>query len=722
MFKRFTVILVSMFIIAALAVSICWENIQGVELYSDNPVTKPYRIAQDLGGKWNSYSSLRQALTYENEAMDNMIDVLDLNQAKDLIIPSSQGFDVAAKKFSVTGKWSYKTAQLVLEGVNGKVSVFLNGIDDVNLIGEVEGNGGVYILNFPASRFDFSKENTLYLKTEKNSIQQNRIFGWLWPEQGKITGQIRLEAVSETTIDLSSIAVSYDSAKKQVKARVKIKHHDMLEQGPWVLNGALTTNQQKLAECVLPLSTNGKFEQDAELIFQVPTAHSWSPEDPFLYELNLNITNNRGGYDSLQLPVGIRQLGTANGKWTMNGTALDVRGQIISQEQEYTIRNQRQTEAFLKNLKSGGYHVICFMGFFPDESWLYAADKLGVGVWLEMPVGFTASSKIPNPAVFEDLAAVAAKHPSVLAWTVAKGIDDSAASSEYLQKTGDMISGFSQYQLSFPKDPVDSSITENILILPEGLQGEWGKLTYYSDGSANVVQPSDSKWKTEKVAVILWLICLVFLSAQNFFSIKWKYQELFNDLPKRAVRRAFFWCCLSLVARMGTLGAIVASPLFNLPVDTIPPWISYDFTWLKEVQDLPFALVCILISFFLIVLRLLQVGVAASAFPQNPGTLGLTCWMERKYGWIVLVGVAFVLTIYGMPYYFPIATYILLSVIFLPARIRGSWKAGGKHSRLLIVPATVFFGILITCLWHYQDFSYLIQMVLPNIDFSFQLF
>jgi hypothetical protein len=72
MFKRFAALLIIFFLCSLTALIFFWRDTPGLELYSDTPVTKVDRISQDLGGKWNSYSSLREAYAGETERTGKM--------------------------------------------------------------------------------------------------------------------------------------------------------------------------------------------------------------------------------------------------------------------------------------------------------------------------------------------------------------------------------------------------------------------------------------------------------------------------------------------------------------------------------------------------------------------------------------------------------------------------------------------------------------------------
>lgn len=727
MFNRIFTSIIAVFLCAFFVLLFFWQEPLGMALYSDSPVTHAHRLSQDLGGKWNSYTSLRQAWIREAShfMQEEAKEESSLIQAKSVIIPSDQSFHVAAKRFQVTGKWGFKTAQFVLEGVYGKTRIFLNGIEEANYLGEFEGVGGLYTINVPPSRFNFDHENVLYLELSPAQLQKNQLFGWLSPERGKVTGQVRLEAVSETTIDFAKTAISYRELDRKVMIDISLKHHTTLDYGPWVIYGVLKDQEQKkVAECLLPMDTNGEFQQQITLPFELSQPQFWHPEQPYLYELDLVLTNNLGDYDSMQIPIGIRKGAVTFQKWMIGDQAFQVKGEILTAEQAFSLQNQRQAEDYLTNLKSRGLNTVYFMGFFPDEGWLYQADRLGIAVWLEMPVNMMSKDKIPSPDTLTELILTAKRHPSVMAWSGAKGSELSEQQQHYFQELRKLHKDIPVYRVNVIGETQRFSMEEEGAVLnleSDGLSGQWGKLSYADiDQSKGISLAGEEPvtaqgWKEEKAAAIVWLCWLIIFSIQKLRYHKWQYTELMKLQPKRTVRMAAFWSCLGLVSRRVTLGGIITGLIFKLPLSPLP-WLSYDFGLLIALRNQSPWLIWLLISIAFIILRVFQVGLAAPSFPQTPGAFALSCWLERRGNWLLFVGIAWVMTFYGFVWYLPLAVYGFFYLIFCPMQIRDVWKTGGKYLILMVVPMTLLIVAIATVVYHRSDFSYVGKMVLPEIQ------
>lgn len=712
MFKKSAYILTVIYLIAFFAVAFYWQDDSGIGLYSNSQVTRAYRMNQDLGGNWEAYGSLQEAFNRERISGQGKeeFNIWKMFNNRHIILPSNKGFQVAAKKFKVTGKWGAKTAQLVLNGVYGKARLFLNGIDEVNFLGEVDGLGGNYTLEIAAARLNYSDENELYIEMSPGSADQRKLFGWFWPEKDRISGKIYLEAVPETTIDDSQTVVSYDRGNNKVTVSVNILHHQELNNGPWLVSGGLSKNKAKIAECILPITPKGEYEQRVILSFTLPEIKEWDPQNPNLYDLDLLVANSRGDFDRVQMPIGFSRHTIANGQWSINGKVLKAKSKIINADQAYALQNQLQVNRFLTDLKTQGFNVIYFMGFFPDEEWLEAADKIGIGVWLELPLTLVPKQKIPDSSVFDELILLAGKHPSVTAWTTAKFLEPSAETQEYYQQINNRIPFVPLYYFGLNNQTTGGP--QEIIPGPTGLEGTWGSAEFTQEDFNPVLMNNPGNWPREKLIAWFWFFWLLFLSLQNWRVSDWNYKELNNPNPKRSVRLGFIWRFLAFLSRMATLGALAASLIYVIPLPG-STWLPYDSSFILELKSQSPYLLWIVLSASFSLVKILQVGLASAAFPKRPGVLGLCCWLERRYLWLFLAGAAWVISCYGFSRFVPLIFYFVMSFILLPLRIRDIRKIGGKYSSFLIIPLTVLGGAVIVCIWHWQDVIFFSKNILP---------
>jgi hypothetical protein len=293
-----------------------WQHDSETELYSNTSVSSYSRLAQDLSGKWNKYSSLKEALLAENNVDNQNNNLMDrITGENSIVLPSNGEFKVIAKQFKVNNKWGSRNSILALNGVYGKVRVYLNGIKNVNIIGEFDGYGETHYLEIQPSRFDYGKDNKLFIEIVGSGAKDSLAIDNINSAQGRITGKIVLEAVAETSIDLEHTTFAFNPDKARLTVNTALWHHESLQNGPWVLQGKLIRNNAVVAQCLLPVASDGSYKQNTNLYFNLPDASLWSPLNRNFMNFGADCINVMGDQDIIQLPVGMRISKEQNGRY-----------------------------------------------------------------------------------------------------------------------------------------------------------------------------------------------------------------------------------------------------------------------------------------------------------------------------------------------------------------------------------------------------------------------
>ncbi|ADY54998.1 beta-galactosidase/beta-glucuronidase-like protein [Syntrophobotulus glycolicus DSM 8271] len=704
MFKRLVLIIISLFALSLFSLCVSWHNDPEVELYSDSGVSSFSRLAQDLSGKWSKYSSIKEAFLAQNDAGDESTNLMDRLSGEDsIVLPSSGEFKVVAKQFKVNSKWGARNSILALDGVYGKVRVYLNGINHVNVIGEFDGYGETHNLEIQPSRFDYGKTNTLFIETIRGGAANHQALESIFSPTAKITGKIILEAVTETSIDLEHTSVDFEPGKKQLLVNAMLWHHESLQNGPWVLEGKLIRDKTVVAQCLLPLASDGSYRQKAGLVFDLPEVSLWSPLQPELYELDLTVSNAMGDQDSIQFPVGLRTAEEKNGKILLNGSLWNVQGIALTPGQESELRHSKGQKAWLAEQKKNGFNMIYFVDQFPDESWLSSADQIGMGIWAELPAGRIFSKQELEQESLEIFVGRARQHPSLLAWTIIKGLDGTEEEKDGINERKQLVEPAPVFALDFRAGGMRQEGIETVNAGNQTLSGAWGSIA--------PVKEADQKnhWPQERLTAIIWALISIVVAFQGLRSVNWRYKELDNGNPKRKLRRAFFWSAIGFICRMFTLAAVMTDLIFRIP-QPLNFWLQEEFTFIGALQSQQPLLLILTTGLLLALCRLLQVGVAAPAFPGSPEALSLTCWLERRYVWFPLVAVLWVLLFWNLPIYVPAAVYVLLTVIAFPIRFRDCRRIGAKYRCLFLVPLLGILLAIFGAAWNYSDFLYLYRI------------
>lgn len=694
---------IGLIVLLILIVGVCWWNWEvpkGLPLPSAQEITTTQRWNQDLSGTWDKFSSIRQAWLVEEQRVKGENPKFSLNGGGQFELPSNQGFSVAAKRFRIPAEWSARTMQFVASGVKGHAVVYLNGADTIHQIGEFEGSGVQDIIEIPATAFRYGEDNIILIKLTASEAQRKSLFSLTWPNNGQITGQIRLQAVIGTVLTNPLIEVSWENNKAVVTVTTQLVHYNLAEKSSWSVEGVLSDGSSEVAQDSLVVEADGTSSQTAVLKFDIRDVHRWSSQDPFLYQLHITASNSKGDQDDLAFPVGLRSMTSSEGIWQLNHNAIDVNGRVLSSEKEAQVRNAGEVESYIKSQQEKGVNLLYFLGVFPDELWLQAADQLGMGIWAEWPVGMVPASRLPAAGEFRKLVSAGSRHPSIWAWTVGKGLENSPKTAAFIKEAQGLLTSNLAFDLKLNDFARPKFSPENsILIEGNTLKGTWGQLI-------NEENPKFLLWPQESLASQVWAFIIIYISWMNLRAIGWRYKEIMEKKPKRRLRQAWLWQNRAFMAREGTLAGIITAAFYHLPNEW-GIWLLHLWPSLELIQYQSPWLIWAVLSFILILFRILQVGLISARLPGSPHPLGLVYWLERRYRWVIFVALLWALVPFGIPIYIPLETYFVLNLLFLPLRVRDVHHIGGHYRPLLVLPGVLGIGITFWVITRWADWFFL---------------
>ena len=179
------------------------------------------------------------------------------------------------------------------------------------------------------------------------------------------------------------------------------------------------------------------------LLLPVPNPTLWSPTNPFLYDLDITLSNGVAKVDSVTSYFGMRKisLGTTNGfvKMLLNNQFVFQFGPLDQgfwPDGIYTAPTDDALKSDIEQTKLFGYNMIRKHIKVERARWYYWADKLGILVWQDMP---SANSYTGNPQPLDvpqfetELTRMVQNHwnhPSIIVWVPfneSQGQHDTAA-------------------------------------------------------------------------------------------------------------------------------------------------------------------------------------------------------------------------------------------------------------------------------------------------------
>ncbi|WP_197274967.1 LamG-like jellyroll fold domain-containing protein [Luteipulveratus halotolerans] len=132
---------------------------------------------------------------------------------------------------------------------------------------------------------------------------------------------------------------------------------------------------------------------NASITVPVPNAKLWSPDKPFLYDVQVSVLADGKTVDEVGSYVGMREIGTAKGKdgklrITLNHKItflLSTLDQGYWPDGIYTAPTDEALRWDIQQTKALGLNTIRKHIKVEPDRWYYHADKLGMLVWQDMP-------------------------------------------------------------------------------------------------------------------------------------------------------------------------------------------------------------------------------------------------------------------------------------------------------------------------------------------------
>lgn len=303
-----------------------------------------------------------------------------------------------SRKFSIPESWKGRRIKINFGAVDWKATIWVNG----KLAGEHTGGYTPFSFDITGLIKEGRDQNIVvkvWDPTEKGTQptgkQRSEYFEvWYRPVTG-IWQTVWLEPVADkyitairTTpdIDQKSVTIYVQTNETGLKENVDI---DVFKGDDLILTHKGVTN--------------------SSLNIQLEDPRLWSPDDPFLYNIEVKIINNEEVIDKAKSYFGMRKISlkrdsegllriALNNKFLFNYGPLD---QGYWPDGIYTAPSYSALEWDVANTKMIGFNMIRKHIKVEPERWYYYCDKIGMLVWQDMPSG-DAKAEWKGPSGIED--------------------------------------------------------------------------------------------------------------------------------------------------------------------------------------------------------------------------------------------------------------------------------------------------------------------------------
>ncbi|WP_162144792.1 PA14 domain-containing protein [Peribacillus kribbensis] len=372
-----------------------------------------------LNGKWEFQRALNNEAAPSGKKLNESILVPFAVESALSGIERKESHMWYKRNFTIPSNWKGDRVKLNFDAVDYKTVVYVNGQKAGEHI------GGYDAFSFDITDYLVKKDNELIVEVydetkggQSRGKQTTNPEGIWYTSTSGIWQSVWLEPVSKSSIE--SIKTEADIQKNKVNVTVKG-----------------TNLKNKIIEAVVYIDgkrlTRTIGTPDQTISVPVPSPHLWTTTDPFLYDLQLNVIENKTVVDSVKTYFGMREVsvGKVNGQLRplLNGKFIFQIGPLDQgywPESGLTAPTDDALKFDIQKTKELGFNMIRKHIKVEPERWYYWADKMGMLVWQDKPsmdgsgAGGRASAEDQKQfeLEFNEMIQEKYNHPSIFLWTV----------------------------------------------------------------------------------------------------------------------------------------------------------------------------------------------------------------------------------------------------------------------------------------------------------------
>ena len=287
------------------------------------------------------------------------------------------------RSFKIPGKWSSKRIILNFEACDWETIVWVDG----NMAGKHRGGYDPFsfdITEFLADQKDHELLVSVWDPTDKGTQPRGKQVAdprgiWYTPTTG-IWQTIWIEPVSESHISSFRTVTDTDKGSITIKA-------DIINKEGKSLTATVKKDGKIVAEANVTAGT--------DLTLQIEKPVLWSPVNPFLYDLTLELKEGNKTLDEIESYTGLRKI--ALGKTPDGYTRMLLNNEFIFQNGPldqgfwpdgiYTPPTEKAMVYDIEMTKKMGFNMLRKHVKVENRIFYYWCDKLGILVWQDMPSG-----------------------------------------------------------------------------------------------------------------------------------------------------------------------------------------------------------------------------------------------------------------------------------------------------------------------------------------------
>jgi hypothetical protein len=226
------------------------------------------------------------------------------------------------KRFTIPDHWRNKHIRLQCNAVNYLSEIYVNGTP----VGHHEGGYTGFEFEI-ADLLKFGEDNFLAVRVISPIITKDIVVDGLGRDEmphwrGAIAGGIwqSVELTTSEIIRIQQVHVIPDMARERITAKLRLANNNLTSSQVTVVCRVVsaTETNETLAQCEQELELAPGTEK-AQVKLAIPQARSWSPEDPFLYRLEVELLRQGTAMDKVDVRFGMREFTVEGKHFVLNG-------------------------------------------------------------------------------------------------------------------------------------------------------------------------------------------------------------------------------------------------------------------------------------------------------------------------------------------------------------------------------------------------------------------
>lgn len=342
---------------------------------------------------------------------------------------SPAGIGWYRKTFTAPEEWQDRIISIYFEGVYMNSEVFVNGK-----------SLGVHPYGYTSFSYDltpyldFGKANVIAVRVDNSKQLNSRwysgsgIYRHVWMI---VTNPVHVAhwGVAVTTPDVSP-------EKATVLVKTLVKNETASPQTVAVKTVLQDKNSRTAGSSWVKLELQANGQREVTQTINVSKPLLWSPENPNLYRVHIQVVSDRKIVDETKTTFGIRTLKyTVENGFQLNGKTVKINGGCVHHDNGClgSAAYDRAEERKIELLKAGGFNAVRTSHNPPSEAFLDACDSLGL---LVMDESFDCWKVGKNPNDYsvyfnqwwrQDLESMVLRdrnHPSIVMWSIGNEVSE----------------------------------------------------------------------------------------------------------------------------------------------------------------------------------------------------------------------------------------------------------------------------------------------------------